>query len=93
MDVSELIKNPEKVEKICRNYFDSIDKNKNGVLEYREIKVILAKFAQDSNSIKLPEDDIIDAFKKLDSNKDGKISFQEFKSLFDQYLKNLSRKK
>ena len=93
MNISELIKNPQQVEKICRNYFDSIDKNKNGVLEYREIKVILAKFAADSNSIKPPEDDIIDAFNKLDSNKDGKISFQEFKSLFDQYLKNLSRKK
>ena len=93
MNVNELLKNPEKVDKICRQYFDSIDKNKNGVLEYKEIKVILAKFAEQSNSIQPPEEEIIDAFKKLDANKDNKISYSEFKSLFNKYLVSISKKK
>ena len=93
MNVSELMKNPKKVEEVCRQYFDSIDKNKNGLLEYKEIKIILAKFADESNSIKPPEDEIVDPFKKLDTNNDGKISFSEFKTLFVKYLGNLSKKK
>ncbi len=93
MNINELIKNPQKVEKICRDYFNSIDKNKNGVLEYKEIKVILAKFAEESDSVQPPENEIHDAFKKLDSNHDGKISYSEFKSLFDKYLNRLNQKK
>ena len=93
MNIKELIKNPQKVEKICRDYFNSIDKNKNGVLEYKEIKVILAKFAEESDSVQPPENEIHDAFKKLDSNHDGKISYSEFKSLFDKYLNQLNQKK
>ena len=91
--IEELLKDPQKREKFCRQYFDSIDKNRNGVLEYKEIKVILSKFADESNSIQSPEDEIIDAFNKLDGNKDGKISFSEFQMLFDKYLKGLSKNK
>ena len=93
MNIKELMKNPQKVEKICRDYFNSIDKNKNGVLEYKEIKVILAKFAEESDSVQPPENEIVDAFKKLDANHDGKISYSEFKSLFDKYLNRLTQKK
>ena len=93
MNISELMKNPQKVDKICRQYFNSIDKNKNGVLEYKEIKVILAKFANESDSIQPPEEEIFEAFKQLDTNKDGKISFAEFKSLFSKYLQRLTKEK
>ena len=93
MNVQELLQDPQKIEKICRNYFDSVDKNKNGILEYKEIKVILAKFAEQSNSIQPPEEDIKDAFKKLDANKDNKISYLEFKSLFNKYLDRIYNKK
>ena len=92
MNVNELMKNPGQVDKICRKYFDSIDKNKNGVLEYKEIKVILSKFAEESDSLNPPEEEIKDAFKKLDTNHDGKISFSEFKSLFNKYLLGLNKK-
>ncbi len=93
MDIKELLKDPKKVEKICKDYFNSIDKNKNGVLEYKEIKVILSKFAEESDSVMAPEDEILKAFKDLDKNQDGKISYSEFKSLFDKYLNNLAKRK
>ena len=93
MDIKELLKDPKKVEKICRDYFNSIDKNKNGVLEYKEIKVILEKFADESDSAMAPEDEILKAFKDLDRNKDGKISYSEFKTLFEKYLNNMAKRK
>ena len=92
MNIKELLKDPQKVETICKNYFDSIDKNKNGVLEYKEIKVILAKFADESDAVIPPEEETLASFKKLDKNNDGKISYPEFKSLFDNYLANMAKK-
>ena len=85
MNIKEIVKDPAKVEKICRQYFNSIDKNKNGVLEYKEIKIILVKFAEESDIVQPPEEEILDAFNKLDTNHDGKISYSEFKTLFYVY--------
>ena len=93
MDVKELMKDPNKVDKICKTYFDSIDKNKNGVLEYKEIRQILAKFAEENDSLNPPEEEIKNAFNQLDTNKDGKISFSEFKRLFNKYLVGMANKK
>ena len=86
MNIQELLKDPAKVEKICSDYFYSVDKNKNGFLELREIKKILARYAEDNDTVQEPEEKIKAAFNQLDLNKDGKISYDEFKSLFQSYL-------
>ena len=92
MNITEILKDPAKVDKICREYFYSVDKNKNGVLEFKEIKNILAKFAEDTDTIQEPEEKIKTAFNQLDSNNDGKISYEEFKTLFQNYLANYNKK-
>ena len=93
MNVKDLMNNPQKVDKICKTYFDSIDKNRNGVLEFQEISKILAKFAEENDSLKPPEEEIKDAFNQLDTNNDGKISFSEFKRLFNKYLVGMANQK
>ena len=92
MNIQELLKDPERIDKICRNYFDSVDKNKNGVLEFKEIKKILGKFAEDTSTALESDDAILKAFQQLDKNKDGKISYDEFRCLFDSYLAGFSKK-
>ena len=92
MNIPEILKDPAKVDKICREYFYSVDKNKNGVLEFKEIKNILAKFAEDTDTIQEPEEKIKTAFNQLDTNNDGKISYEEFKTLFQNYLANYNKK-
>ena len=91
MSIQELLKDPAKIEKICSDYFYSIDKNKNGVLEFREIKKILRKFAEETDTAQEPEEKIKTAFNQLDSNNDGKISYEEFKTLFQHYLSQYSK--
>ena len=93
MNIEELKNDETKIEKICKDYYESVDKNKNGVLEFKEIKSILVKFADVSNSIQPVDEDIRKAFNQLDTNKDGKISYSEFKNLFNSYLKNMTCKK
>ena len=86
MSIQELLNDPEKIDKTCKDYFYSIDKNKNGVLELREIKNILSKFAEDTDVVRDSDEEIQKAFNQLDTNNDGKISLDEFKTLFQNYL-------
>ena len=92
MNIQELLNEPGKIDKICRDYFNSVDKNKNGVLEFKEIKKILAKFAEDTSTTQEADEEIRKAFQQLDKNNDGKICYDEFKSLFDSYLNRITKK-
>ena len=92
MDIQGLLKDPNEVDKVCRNYFFSVDKNKNGVLEFKEIRRILDKFAEDTDTVQESEENIQKAFDQLDTNHDGKISYEEFKNLFQSYLSKYTQK-
>ena len=60
-------------------------------MEYKEIKKILIKFSEDTDTVIETDDEIKKAFDQLDTNKDGKISFDEFKALFQIYLNKLKQ--
>ena len=92
MDIQGLLKDPNEVDKVCGNYFFSVDKNKNGVLEFKEIRRILDKFAEDTDTVQESEENILKAFDQLDTNHDGKISYEEFKNLFQSYLSKYTQK-
>ena len=86
MSIQEFLNDPAKVDKALHDYFSAVDKNKNGVLEYKEIKKILIKFSEDTDTVIETDDEIKKAFIQLDTNKDGKISLDEFKALFQIYI-------
>ena len=92
MEIQGLLKDPNEVDKVCRNYFFSVDKNKNGVLEFKEIRRILDKFAEDTDTVQESEENIRKAFDQLDTNHDGKISYEEFINLFQSYLSKYTQK-
>ena len=92
MEIQGLLKDPKEIDKVCGNYFFSVDKNKNGVLEFKEIRRILDKFAEDTDTVQESEENIRKAFDQLDTNHDGKISYAEFKNLFQSYLSKYTQK-
>ena len=92
MEIQGLLKDPKEIDKVCGNYFFSVDKNKNGVLEFKEIRKILDKFAEDTDTVQESEENIRKAFDQLDTNHDGKISYEEFKNLFQSYLSKYTQK-
>ena len=92
MEIQGLLKDTKEIDKVCGNYFFSVDKNKNGVLEFKEIRRILDKFAEDTDTVQESEENIRKAFDQLDTNHDGKISYEEFKNLFQSYLSKYTQK-
>ena len=62
MEIQGLLKDPKEIDKVCGNYFFSVDKNKNGVLEFKEIRRILDKFAEDTDAVQESEENNRKAF-------------------------------
>ena len=55
--------------------FESIDKDKNGVLDEKEIEIAFHTFEQTSG---LSKDEFKRILKEVDTNGDGKINYKEF---------------
>ena len=84
-----------KMEALAQEIFDFYDANKNGTLEMKEMKNIIAHIAK-RLEVPTPNDEEIEkGFHSLDVNKDGVIQFREFlpfyKSAYSQ-LKNIKGK-
>lgn len=63
---------------MCKAMFDEIDKNKNGFLEFEEIKVYMeAKGQKCCGKCK-------EMFEKFDKNHDGKLCYEEFHEMMKE---------
>ena len=67
--------------------FKRYDKNGDGILDKREIKLAIKELDKEKNSpIKnFTDEEIENMFTKLDRNNDGKIDFMEFLSLLLEF--------
>eukprot|EP01156_Anaeramoeba_ignava_P020816 Anaeramoba_ignava/c17271_g1_i2.p1 GENE.c17271_g1_i2~~c17271_g1_i2.p1 ORF type:complete len:128 (+),score=56.03 c17271_g1_i2:53-436(+) len=63
-----------------KTIFDGIDKNKNGFLEFSEIKL----YANDLFGKEATDEEAKQLFDEMDGNKDGKITFEEFKNWMEK---------
>ena len=85
-EVKNLLNDKDAFEKAAKQGFDEVDSNKNGKIDFEEIKAVLVKFSA-GNGLPTPtKAEIEDVFKKLDIDKNGKIDFEEFKVFFKTFL-------
>ena len=84
--IDALMSNKEEFEKVAKKGFEEVDTNKNGSLDFNEIKSILVNFSQRSGLLPPTNDDVEQVYKQLDLDKNGKIDFNEFKLFFRKFL-------
>jgi Ca2+-binding EF-hand superfamily protein len=75
------------LEKRAKEMFKKFDMNKNGFIEFEELKHLLEDLA---NEIGIPipdEQEVMSLFKQYDLNKDKKISLEEFLAMFEVFAK------
>ena len=86
MSVKEILADKEKLGKVAKAAFDSVDTDHNGFLDKKELEEVMASVANDMGIDKPSPSDIDDILKELDQNSDGKISLSEFQVLIKQIL-------
>ena len=84
--IDALMNNKEQFEKLAKQGYEEVDKNKNGSLDFNEIKSILVNFAQRSGLMPPTNAEVEQVYKQLDMDKNGKIDFTEFKGFFRKFL-------
>ena len=84
--IDALMNNKEQFEKLAKQGYEEVDKNKNGFLDFNEIKSILVNFAQRSGLMPPTNAEVEQVYKQLDMDKNGKIDFTEFKGFFRKFL-------
>ena len=87
MTLSLSMNDPKKFEAFLQKLFDSKDKNKDGTLDFNEIKSLL-KMYTDCTEFELKQE-----FSKIDRNNDGVLTFQEFKIMFGNVLNRMKQRK
>ena len=84
--IAALMNNKEEFEKLAKQGYEEVDKNKNGSLDFNEIKSILVNFSQRSGLMPPTNAEVEQVYKQLDIDKNGKIDFNEFKGFFRKFL-------
>lgn len=90
MSIREILKNEKKIDNISRIVFSSVDKDGSGLIDHKELYLVIQSIYEDLG-LKMPSNkDIKDVFTLLDRNKSGTINIREFKILIKCFLEYLA---
>lgn len=90
MSIKKILRDEKKIEIISRIVFSSVDKDGSGLIDQKELTLVLHAIYGDLG-LNLPSNkEIRDVFNMLDRNKSGTINLREFKTLIRCFLQYLS---
>lgn len=89
MSIRNILNNDKKVDRIAKVAFKSVDKDGSGLIDIKELEVVMNSIASDLGLDRPPKEEIKDVFNMLDSDHSGNISYKEFKVLIRCVLESL----
>lgn len=84
--VKDILANETKFNEVARAAFDSVDTDKSGEVDSKELEVVMASIAKDMGCDAPTKEEVAEVLNHLDADKSGKISFNEFKVLIRTVL-------
>jgi Ca2+-binding EF-hand superfamily protein len=66
----------------AKNMFDKYDLNKNGIIEFEELKILMTDVSKEIGIPSPTEEDVERVMQDTDINRDQRISREEFTQLF-----------
>lgn len=75
--------------KVARMAFDSVDTDKSGEIDSKELEKIMVLIASDMGAEPPSNEDVKLILSHLDEDKSGKIDFNEFKTLIRDLLESM----
>ena len=90
--IDYLVNEDDLLDEITKIAFDSVDTDKSGYIDSRELEKILAQISSDMEAEPPTKEDVKEILKDLDANDNGKIEIDEFKKLVKNILTALADK-
>jgi Ca2+-binding EF-hand superfamily protein len=90
MSLKNILNDDEKLDRIARVSFNSVDKDGSGLIDIRELELVMKSIASDLRLQTPSKIDIKEVFDMLDEDKSGNISYIEFKFLIKCLLESLA---
>jgi Ca2+-binding EF-hand superfamily protein len=89
MSIKSILTNDKKLDRIARVSFNSVDKDGSGLIDIKELEVVMKSIATDLRLTPPSKQEIKEVFEMLDEDGSGNISFIEFKFLIKCVLESL----
>jgi Ca2+-binding EF-hand superfamily protein len=87
--IKDILSNEKLFDQVARAAFDSVDTDKSGEIDAKELGQIMKKLAQETNTEAPSADEVKEVLDALDEDKSGRISYEEFKVLIREVLENM----
>ena len=84
--IKEIINDEEKLKKVARAAFDSVDTDKSGQIDQNELTKVMEQISGDLGVDPPSKEEVLEVLSHLDSDKSGKIDFEEFTVLIKDVL-------
>lgn len=89
LSVTDILNDEAKFNDISRAAFDSVDTDRSGEIDAKELGKIMNQLAKETNTEAPSTDEVAEVLEALDEDKSGKISYEEFKVLIREVLQNM----
>lgn len=90
MSIRNILNNDKKIDNISKIVFSSVDKDGSGLLDQKELNIVIQSIYEDLGLPLPSKKDLKDVFSLLDRNKSGNVNIREFKTLIKCFLEYLA---
>ena len=86
MSIKDIINDESKLKQVARAAFDSVDTDKSGHIDAKELNAVMSGISKDLGIDEPSKEEVAEVLEKLDTDKSGKIEFDEFVVLIKDVL-------
>ena len=89
MSIKDIINNEKKLREVAKVAFDSVDTDKSGQIDSKELSTLMTGISNDLGIAPPTNEEMKEVLDHLDSDKSGKIDFDEFVVLIRDVLTSM----
>ena len=90
MSIKDIINDEQKLREIARVAFDSVDTDKSGKIDNKELSKVMEGISKDLGVAPPSNEEVNEVLKHLDTDNSGTIEFDEFVVLIKDVLTGLA---
>jgi len=84
--LKKILKDDKKFNEIAKIAFDSVDEDKSGEIDSKELEKLMIQMAEDMGTAMPTKEEVLEVFNSIDQDGSGKIDADEFKQLIKEVL-------